>query len=289
MHKYYLILFACCFAACHQSKNEEKTYLPITEDTGSSDFAHIDSVAIQQLMDKGEVGDLKAIAHLFSYPIERPYPLYPIKDSAEFVHYGEFIFDDSLKTVLANTGIKDWELMGWRGIMFLNGEYFWATGYESGKISAINYFSPEEQALWKTEVWREIGTLHPALQEGIEEPVTALQSLDGKWIARLDRMRSERHRLALYEKSMTLSGMPYFVAEENIDKKEGSIGNDYFAFENDSLEIELLLPPGYAETSLLIIKENSPLPSDSSQTEEEGERYEMERTYWLDCIKNAMF
>ena len=200
-------------------------------------FQSCDTMAIMKLMEYGQKGDLKSIAGLFVYPIERPYPLPAIQDSAEFVRRGNVIFDDSLKTVLAHATIKDWETIGWRGIL-MDG-YFQAGGSGSGSITHIMYVSKEEERMQRAWIEEEIKTLQPSLREGVDRPRFAFCTLGKDWIARLDVMKNEKHRLALYKRDSDLSGKPDFGAEEWNRAVEGSAANEIIYFYNDTLSVSL--------------------------------------------------
>lgn len=207
------------------------------EDRNSECFQSSDTMAIVRLIEDGQKGDLKSIAGLFVYPIERPYPLPAIKDSAEFVRRGNVIFDDSLKAVLAHATIKDWETIGWRGIL-LEG-YFQAGGWGSGSITHLIYVSKEEERLLETKEEEDLKTLHPSLRDGLDRPRFAFRTIGKDWIARLDVMKNGKHRLALYKRDADLSGEPDFVAEEWDSEVEGSADNETIYFYNDTLSVSL--------------------------------------------------
>ena len=155
----------------------------------------------------------------------------------EQVRWGNVIFDDSLKTVLAHATIKDWETIGWRGIL-MDG-YFQAGGSGSGSITHIIYVSKEEERMQKAWIEEEIKTLHPSLREGVDRPRFAFRTIGKDWIARLDVMKNEKHRLALYKQDSDLSGKPDFVAEEWNREVEGSAANEIIYFYNDTLSVSL--------------------------------------------------
>ena len=102
-----LLLASFCYLTKGYSGNEEDV------SNESSFSGKKDTATILTFIEEGKKGNLPAIANLFVYPIERPYPLPPIKDSAEFVQYGKIIFDDSIRQVLSETTIEDWEDRGW--------------------------------------------------------------------------------------------------------------------------------------------------------------------------------
>lgn len=242
-----LIISNCCSTAyIDNGKAHEKD---------EPSFSKKDTLTILTLIEEGKKGNLPAIAGLFSYPIERRYPLPPIKDSAAFVRYGEIIFDDSLKQILSETTIDEWENYGWRGTTFRDGHYFWESGFDGGKIVAINYLSEKERTLREQYIEEEIESLHPSLREDVKIPITTFLSENAQWIGRIDLLKSDVHRLALYKKGSDLSSLPYFIAEESCYEIQGSEGNKYFQFKNDSIEIELLIC-SYSSSSLWIKQNN---------------------------------
>lgn len=85
---------------------------------------------------------MPAIANLFVYPIKRPYPLPPIKDSAEFVQYGK-----SYSMILsAKYYLKQPLKIGKNGVgeVFLY-NYFVESSFNDGKMTYIMYKSEEEK------------------------------------------------------------------------------------------------------------------------------------------------
>lgn len=198
-----------------------------------------DTATILTFIEEGKKENLPVIANLFEYPIERPYPLPPIKDSAEFVRYGKIIFDDSIRKVLSETTIEDWDERGWRGFFLHN--YFVESSFDDGKMIYIMYKSEEEKKLREQYIKEEIKSLHPSLQEDIDIPIGTYLSADSQWIGRLDLLKSGIHRFSMYKQGSDLSALPYFTETESIYQIEGSQANKYFEFENDSLRVVLLL------------------------------------------------
>lgn len=228
-----LLLASFCYLTKGYSGNEEDV------SNESSFSGKKDTATILTFIEEGKKGNLPAIANLFVYPIERPYPLPPIKDSAEFVQYGKIIFDDSIRQVLSETTIEDWEERGWRGFFLYN--YFVESSFDDGKMTYIMYKSEEEKKLRKQYIIEEIKSLHPSLQRDTDIPIGTYLSADSQWIGRLDLLKSGIHRFSMYKQGSDLSALPYFTETESIYRIEGSQANKYFEFENDSLKIELLL------------------------------------------------
>lgn len=222
------------------SKHHTKAFNKQTEkeDDSLKTIIPTDRITITKLINYGKEGNLEALASLFSYPIYRKYPILPINDSVDFVRYASVIWDDSLKQVLRNTKLEEWKQYGWRGYSFRNGNYFWVDG---GKVFAINYFSAGEQNLWKQLVRNEITSLHPSLQEGIESPYLSFRTEKKEWYGRIDLMKNGKSRLAIYKEICQPDNKPYFVAEDSVYEREGSMGNENFVFFGDSVTVELFI------------------------------------------------
>ena len=69
-----LLLASFCYLTKGYSGNEEDV------SNESSFSGKKDTATILTFIEEGKKGNLPAIANLFVYPIERPYPLPPIKD-----------------------------------------------------------------------------------------------------------------------------------------------------------------------------------------------------------------
>lgn len=131
-------------------------------------------------------GNAKAFAADCSYPIERPYPLRNIADSAEMETYFPLMIDDSLKTAVRNAQFERWRPEGWRGWTLDNGKYLWW----DGKLYAVSYISKAERALRRRLVEEEKKSLAPSLRAGWE-PFFCLIGEDNGTIYRID---VESHR-----------------------------------------------------------------------------------------------
>lgn len=75
--------------------------------------------------------DRNAIAGMVAYPVERDYPLPPIRSAGEFLFRWNEIFDKANTNALLRSVPKD---VGWRGVALANG-LVWFNG---GKLIATN-------------------------------------------------------------------------------------------------------------------------------------------------------
>lgn len=121
--------------------------------------------APEELTTLGEqiaAGNAKAFAKACSYPIERPYPLRNIADTASMESYFPVMIDDSIKQVIKSADSSRWHNTGWRGWTLDNGEYLWW----DGDLYAVNYVSAAEKALLKRLADEEMESLAPELRKG---------------------------------------------------------------------------------------------------------------------------
>src|ERR1700753_2326559 len=100
--------------------------------------------ATQNLIDAFKSRNAKKIADFVYFPLRREYPLKDVKNKDDFIRRFDEIFDEYLVSHIANSKIKDWSEVGWRGIMLDNG-IVWID--DSGKITGTNYQSVKEKRL----------------------------------------------------------------------------------------------------------------------------------------------
>lgn len=139
-------------------------------------------------------------------------------------------------------------------------DYFAESGFDGGKMISIMYKSEEEKKLREQYIKEEIKSLHPSLRKDIDIPIRTYLSADLQWIGRLNLLKSGIHRFSLYKQGSDLLALPYFMATESFYRIEGSEGNQYFEFENDSIKVELLLNT-YRTSTFWIKQENDMCPA----------------------------
>ena len=87
--------------------------------------------------------DFDKLDSIISSPIQRPYPIPPIKNKQELKNRYSEIFDDRLTSLITSSNIKeDWSNVGWRGIMLENG-VIWLD--IDGSFITSNYTSDKEK------------------------------------------------------------------------------------------------------------------------------------------------
>ncbi|MDR1011374.1 MAG: hypothetical protein LBM04_09675 [Opitutaceae bacterium] len=167
------------------------------------------------------------IAEKTSYPLRREYPLPDIKNKREFMaRYGE-IFDDAFrKKIVISDPAKDWDEVGWRGIMFSNGEMWFDT---DGALRVINYQSKTERQKRAELIEAEKRGLHESVRV-FAEPVLLLHT--AKYRIRIDDAGGHAWRYAVWPLYKRMDEKPDLILHNGTLEFEGSGGNRSYKFKN---------------------------------------------------------
>ncbi len=214
-------------------------------------------------------------ASAVNYPLERPYPLPDIKDSAEMVRYYPTLIDDSIKSVVTQSPDSLWAEDGWRGWTLDQGEYFWI---DAGKVYKVNYISRREKDILDSLRSEEISTLDPSLRKGWVPVLCIIDSTSGK-IFRIDSdetITPPQYRLAGYSEDSDLSGLPSLVLYGNLDV-DGTMETRLFHFE-DSVGTQATYSPD-------IISEEDTVQEIQVLRHGKRHHYKVKPGYWLDQIR----
>ncbi|MBD5252423.1 MAG: hypothetical protein HDS49_05285 [Bacteroides sp.] len=219
-----------------------------------------------------------AFASAVSYPLDRPYPLRSISDSAQMVRYYNTMVDDSLRHIVMEAPDSLWGLEGWRGWTLDNGEYFWI---DSGKLYSMDYISEGEQLLLDSLRSEEIASLVPSMRKGWQ-PVTCVVDSSAETVFRIDRMiaspdtlpaDSSIYRLAVYPISR-LDSIPDELLYGHLNP-EGSMGSRIYHF-GDTNNISADFTPDLLD---------DPAPALEITNKGVTRSYNAQRGYWLDLIR----
>jgi hypothetical protein len=181
-----------------------------------------------QFIDRVKKDSIEKIAEHTSYPFIRQTPLPDIKSKKDFERHYHEVFDDSLVNLIVHSDIKnDWAEMGWRGIMFLNGEVW--LDY-NGSLQAVNYESKIEQQKRDSLVSIDKSKLYPALQK-FQSPVLYWSTKSFK--IRIDDLGDYNYRYASWSASKKQSDKPDLVIMHGKVEFDGSGGNHDYVFKND--------------------------------------------------------
>lgn len=210
-----------------------------------------------------------------SYPVERPYPLRNIKDSAEMVRYYPKIVDKKLKKAVSEAPDSVWQQAGWRGWTLGNGSYFYI---DSGKIYEMGYLSDDENVMLDSLRDEEISTLEPSMRAGWT-PVMCIIDTVSAAIFRIDAQDETNppvYRLSGYADTTDLSATPNLVLYGHL-ALEGSMGNRFYEFTDSLGETTAYYSPD------VISDEDEP----AIEVDRNGKarRYPAKPDYWLDHVK----
>lgn len=195
------------------------------------------------------------IAALTSYPLERPYPLRNIADSASLMEYYPIMFDDSLRRVFQNIQPSDWSEAGWRGWTVDRGQYIWI----DGGLYAVNYLSAAERALREILAHDEIRSLAPDLRKDWT-PVFCLVDVNDGTLYRVDMSlegdathddelylpdenpaNNDRvYRLMQYPAGYRLNGQPARIMKGRMELDGTAQSRTYVFEQGDSIRVEYL-------------------------------------------------
>ncbi|MDE6523715.1 MAG: hypothetical protein K2L17_12925 [Muribaculaceae bacterium] len=261
-----LVLAGICissiaFTSCHDAKAEK--------DNDDSSYAEQrPDAALRELMRSLAENDAPGFAALCVYPIPRPYPLKAIDDSISMVDYFPIIADDSLRELMRNSKVEDWESYGWRGWSVGDSRPIW---YDEG-IQIIDYVSPAESGLQKILAREEIMSLAPQFREGWT-PVMTLIEIDGDKVFRIDS-KDDSYRLMGFENPEKMRDVPTILMTGAVSK-EGSAGYATYTF-SDSIGTQAEFMPD-AEPPVKIFIKHPKLKME--------EIYSVQPGYWRDILK----
>ena len=216
---FFLLVFSANFVAAQELKKEYQKGI----------IYFIDCVK----KDKKE-----AVAELVKYPFKREYPIPVIKNKTEFIKRYNEIFDITLKDkIIKSNPAKDWEQVGWRGIMLNNGD-LWID--EDGRLIAINYQSKLESDLKVKLIKAEQNAVHSSLVK-FEEPVCVL--VTSKFKIRIDDLGNQNYRYASWSQNQKMSEKPDLVITNGKFVADGTGGNHHYDFKRGQYLYECYIAP----------------------------------------------
>ena len=210
-----------------QSGNAVKQEKVPMEETDSDSLEGDSNVSgstanIKKIMRSIVKGDAESLASMTIFPIERPYPLKDIVDSADMVERFHQIFDKQFRAKMARSTMKAWRSAGWRGYCFGDNSDLWV--YDS--LIKVLYISPQEDSLRTKLLHDEKTSLHKKLQGDEWVAYNCYKDEKDGSVIRIDlkkdRKQNDKVRMAIYRNGTKLSDYPDFVAEGEL-KIEGSM------------------------------------------------------------------
>ena len=175
----------------------------------------------------------EAVSNLVNYPLERIYPLLPIKNKQDFLERYEDLFDSKLQQeIIYSNPLTDWESMGWHGTMFQNGT-LWIDS--DGKLTSLNYQSDKESQLREKIIETERKSLHESIQT-YEQPILIMETSTDK--IRIDDLGNGNYRYASWKLDSKKNDKPNLILTNGSFSPDGSGGNHAYIFTNGNFKYE---------------------------------------------------
>jgi hypothetical protein len=171
-------------------------------------------------------GDKRKMAETISYPLELPKPLPPIISTEDMLERFDLVFDQEMIDKIAHSTLSDWDLMGWRGVMFENGQV-WAE--ESGKLFRVRANTSAMQAAIAAAYQEEKKKLHASIAD-YNKPVLSWNSK--RFNVRIDDMGDAGYRYAVWPGNKFQNDKPDLVLEGGTVRHEGSGNYAHYTFKN---------------------------------------------------------
>ena len=237
---------------------------------------------IESIMKSIAYGDAKTLASLTIYPLERRYPLRNIVDSSDMTKRFNQIFDQKFRDRMKSSKASDWHSYGWRGYSYGEDNSLWV--YDS--LTVINYYSPQEKALYDQLVKKEMASLHESLRDNHWLPFCCYMDMTDGSIVRVDIRaskavkdeifyvrRDDKFRMSIYPKGYNLMGKPLLVLNGDVNI-EGSANIMDYCFKNGETKME------FGDSSFKDGKELLRITKNGKET-----IHEIKPCYWLDLNK----
>ncbi len=178
--------------------------------------------------------NISTIAKLVSYPLEREAPLPAIKNEKEFIQRFNDVFDQHLLGSIVNSNVqKDWDEVGWRGIMLGDGDIW--INYD-GQISAINYQSSTELMVSNRLRAKGRRAMHRSVSQ---YAVSVLDWQTKRFHIRVDELKDGQLRYTSWSKGKKISQKPDLVLLNGKLQMDGSGRNQSYVFHNGEFKYQL--------------------------------------------------
>lgn len=182
---------------------------------------------IQHVISLFKNPEIDKISDIISFPLKREHPIPPIRNKQEFKQRFSQVFDDNLIRIIANSKIRQWSDVGWRGIMLDNGIIWMANS--DGVITSVNYQSDFEEKLKNDLINKEKGDLHSSLKN-YEKPIYKIKTKN--YYIRIDELPNNEFRYASWKIGQRESAKPDIVLYKGKLEFQGSGGNHMITFIN---------------------------------------------------------
>ena len=208
----------------------------------ADDLTQTQKASIEQLITYFKNNDIKAISYAVQYPLKRQNPLPSIQNPEQMQKQFNQVFDSTLRQKIISSHLKDWQQMGWRGVMLDQGD-IWITDVDfednprtPAKITAVNYSGPQEQKMLQAALAKQKTKLHASLQN-YEKPEIMFKT--PKYLIRIDLLKNGNYRYASWGKQRDQSTAPDLILNKGSVTMDGSGGNHHFTFKSGPYKYEI--------------------------------------------------
>lgn len=182
---------------------------------------------INHVKDLFKQRNIDSIASIIEFPLHRQYPIPSIKNEKEFKERFSEVFDEILVDKIINSKIKQWEEVGYRGIMLDNG-IMWIESSEAN-IIAVTYQSNFEKKLRQDLIAKEKESVYSSLKT-FESPIYKIKTK--KYLIRIDKLSDSNYRYSSWKIGEKESSKPDLILKNGQWEFEGSGGNSVITFSN---------------------------------------------------------
>lgn len=214
------------------TKNEEIPEQVKAEENDQLKASEIEGIKI--IIKLFQENDPEKIAEIIRFPLNREYPIPPIKNKAEFLQRFSEVFDAGLIDRIANSKLNQWSEMGWRGIMLDQG-VIWLGNFDE-IITAVNYQSDAEKKIKNDLISKEKENLHSSLKT-YEQPVYRIKTKN--YLIRIDNVKKDLYRYASWKIGAKESSKPDLIIENGKLEFQGSGGNHDIIFRKGNFNYDI--------------------------------------------------
>ena len=179
---------------------------------------------IQKLIKLCQTKNVDGISKIISYPLNREYPIPVVKNEAELKKRFNQIFDKKIIDLISNSKIDQWSKVGYRGIMFDDGN-LWIES--DGEIKALNYQSDFEISQKKSLINNDREKLFSSLKV-FKSPTYKIKTKS--YLIRIDELNNGKYRYASWKIGKSEAAKPDLILTNGQLKFDGSGGNHTIIF-----------------------------------------------------------
>jgi len=225
MRRYAICIFIFLLNLSIQAQEfrQNRSRTEIMSSLSESNLSQGEKEAVTYFIEALETSDKAAISNSMSYPIQREYPLPPIRNEKEFLQCYDTCFAPSFISSLSD---GEWDSAGWRGIMYNNGE-IWGDIDENGRLVIRSIFTASVRAQLDKCIREQKLRLHKSVRN-FSAPLLWLKSASLR--IRIDELSNGSVRYAGWSASDDISSAPELVIRDGTRQTDGSMSVSHYEF-----------------------------------------------------------